>query len=229
MVPLWTYLVENFTSLFFCCFKCTLLNMKQENHETRTFSQVSNICKPCLRLNVPFFYESSVLLAVVANNLGTEWKDGDDRFSARWKEWSLCKDELPETLKIILFTMHVESFYWNITQLCNRSMQCTVYTNALVTDAFSASVKNSLLFFFWIWKSELMPETPLTAAYSPLLKTRPPKMSHNALDRQMKHLDPVSHATPKWRISAFTYKSSSSLMGPYHSCKPKQKKTNKQK
>ena len=26
--------------------------MKEENHETRTFSRVFNICKPCLRLNV---------------------------------------------------------------------------------------------------------------------------------------------------------------------------------
>ena len=47
--------------------------MKQENHETRTFSRVFNICKPCLRLDVRFFfYESSVLLAVGAKNLGTE-------------------------------------------------------------------------------------------------------------------------------------------------------------
>ena len=33
--------------------------MTQENQETRTFSRVFNICKPCLRLNVHFFYESS--------------------------------------------------------------------------------------------------------------------------------------------------------------------------
>ena len=39
---------------FFRCYKCTLLNMKEENHETRTFSRVFNICKPCLRLNVRF-------------------------------------------------------------------------------------------------------------------------------------------------------------------------------
>ena len=39
---------------FFCCYKCTLLNMKEQNHETRTFSRVFNICKPCLRLNVRF-------------------------------------------------------------------------------------------------------------------------------------------------------------------------------
>ena len=57
---------------FFGCYKCTLLNMTEENHETRTFSRVFNICKPCLRLNVRFFYESSVLLAVGAKNLGTE-------------------------------------------------------------------------------------------------------------------------------------------------------------
>ena len=39
---------------FFGCYKCTLLNMKEENHETRTLSRVFNICKPCLRLNVRF-------------------------------------------------------------------------------------------------------------------------------------------------------------------------------
>ena len=39
---------------FFGCYKCTLLNMTEENHETRTFSRVFNICKPCLRLNVRF-------------------------------------------------------------------------------------------------------------------------------------------------------------------------------
>ena len=46
--------------------------MTPENQETRTFSRVFNVCKPCLRLNVHFFYESSVLLAVVAKNLGSE-------------------------------------------------------------------------------------------------------------------------------------------------------------
>ena len=46
--------------------------MKQENHETRTFSRVFNIRTPCLRLSVRFFYESSVLLAVVAENLGSK-------------------------------------------------------------------------------------------------------------------------------------------------------------
>ena len=46
--------------------------MKQENHETRTFSRVFNVCKPCIRMNVRFFYESIVLLAVVAKNLGSK-------------------------------------------------------------------------------------------------------------------------------------------------------------
>ena len=46
--------------------------MKQENPETRTFSPVFNVCKLCLRMNVRFFYESIVLLAVVAKNLGSK-------------------------------------------------------------------------------------------------------------------------------------------------------------
>ena len=46
--------------------------MKQENHETRTFSRVFNICKPCLRLNVRFFMKVTVLLAVVAKSLGSK-------------------------------------------------------------------------------------------------------------------------------------------------------------
>ena len=37
-----------------------------------TFSRVFNISKPCLRLNVRFFHESSVLLATVAKNLGSK-------------------------------------------------------------------------------------------------------------------------------------------------------------
>ena len=44
--------------------------MKQENHETRSLSRVFNVCKPCLRMNVRFFYERIVLIAVVAKKLG---------------------------------------------------------------------------------------------------------------------------------------------------------------
>ena len=44
--------------------------MKQENHETRSLSRVLNVCKPCLRMNVRFFYESIILIAVVAKKLG---------------------------------------------------------------------------------------------------------------------------------------------------------------
>ena len=51
-IPRWELYILFF--FFYCC-KSTLLNMKQENHETRTFSRVFNICKPCLRLNVRFF------------------------------------------------------------------------------------------------------------------------------------------------------------------------------
>ena len=43
---------RTFLHPFFCCYKCTLWNMKEENHETRTFSRVFTICKPCLSLNV---------------------------------------------------------------------------------------------------------------------------------------------------------------------------------
>ena len=43
---------------FFECYKCTLLNRKEENHETRTFSRVFNICNPCLRLNVRFLMKA---------------------------------------------------------------------------------------------------------------------------------------------------------------------------
>ena len=50
-IPRW----ELYILFFFYCYKSTLLNMKQENHETRTFSRVFNICKPCLRLDVRFF------------------------------------------------------------------------------------------------------------------------------------------------------------------------------
>ena len=67
--------------------------MKQENHETRTFSRVFNICKPCL--------------AVVAKGLGSK-KTGTIDSARDERNESLCQDELPETLKIILFTIHVE-------------------------------------------------------------------------------------------------------------------------
>ena len=88
-------------------------------------------------------------------------------------------------------------------------------TRMHLLHAFSASVMKSLLFFpldLKIWTNAVKHE-PWTAAYSPLLKTRPPKTSHNALD---KHLDP-GRATPKWRIRAFTRER-------YHSCKKKKKK-----
>ena len=52
----------------FYCYKCSLLTMKQENHETTTFSRVFTICEPCLRLNVRFFMKATVLLDVVAQN-----------------------------------------------------------------------------------------------------------------------------------------------------------------
>ena len=82
--------------------------MKQENHETRTFSRVFNICKPCLRLNVRFFFmKVTVLLAVVAKSLGSK-KTGTIDSARDERNESLCQDELPETLKIILFTIHVE-------------------------------------------------------------------------------------------------------------------------
>ena len=112
----------------------------------------------------------------------------------------------------------------SVTALC--SVQCI---RMHLLHAFSASVKNSLLFFLWIFKSEPMPWNTVNCRLFATVKNASSQMSHNALDRQIKHLDPVSHATPKWRISAFTYKPSSSLMGPYHSCKPnKNKQTNKQ-
>ena len=47
--------------------------MKQENHETRSFSRVFNVCKLCLRMNVRFFYSFFyILIAVVAKNLGSK-------------------------------------------------------------------------------------------------------------------------------------------------------------
>ena len=46
--------------------------MKQENHETRTFSRVFNMCTPCLCMNVRFFYENYCYLAVVAKSLGSK-------------------------------------------------------------------------------------------------------------------------------------------------------------
>ena len=64
--------------------------MKQENHETRTFSRVFNSCKPCLRLSVGFFMKVTVLLAVVAQNLGSKktgtidsTRDGRNEVSAK--------------------------------------------------------------------------------------------------------------------------------------------------
>ena len=81
--------------------------MKQENHETRTFSRVFNIFKPCLRLNVRFFMKVTVLLAVVAKSLLSK-KTGTIDSARDERNESLCQDELPETLKIILFTIHVE-------------------------------------------------------------------------------------------------------------------------
>ena len=98
----------------------------------------------------------------------------------------------------------------SVTALCMS--RCT---RMHLLHAFSASVMKSLLFFpldLKIWTNAVKHE-PWTAAYSPLLKTRPPKTSHNALD---KHLDP-GRATPKWRIRAFTRER-------YHSCKKKKKK-----
>ena len=83
--------------------------MKQENHETRTFSLVFNICKPCLCLNVRFFMKVTVLLAVVAKSLGSKKTGTIDSARDEIKGMSsLSQDELPETLKIILFTIHVE-------------------------------------------------------------------------------------------------------------------------
>ena len=82
--------------------------MKQENHETRTFSRVFNICKPCLRLNVRFFMKVTFLLAVVAKSLGSLGRRGRSIQLGMKGMSSLCQDELPETLKIILFTIHVE-------------------------------------------------------------------------------------------------------------------------
>ena len=58
-IPRWELYI-----LFFYCYKSTLLNMKQENHETTSVSPSTSECT--------LFYESSVLLAVVAKNLGTE-------------------------------------------------------------------------------------------------------------------------------------------------------------
>ena len=46
--------------------------MKQENHETRAFSRVFNMCTPCLCMNVRFFMKVTVLLAVVAKSLGSK-------------------------------------------------------------------------------------------------------------------------------------------------------------
>ena len=46
--------------------------MKQENHETRTFSRVFNMCTPCLCMNVRFFMKVTVLLALVTKSLGSK-------------------------------------------------------------------------------------------------------------------------------------------------------------
>ena len=54
-----------------------------------------------------FFTKVTVLLAVVAKSLRSK-KTGT--IDSAWDERndSLCQDDLPETLKIILFTIHVE-------------------------------------------------------------------------------------------------------------------------
>ena len=49
----------------------------------------------------------TVLLAVVAKSLGSK-KTGTIDSARDERNESLCQDELPETLKIILFTIHVE-------------------------------------------------------------------------------------------------------------------------
>ena len=86
-------------------------------------------------------------------------------------------------------------------------------------------MKNSLLFFLWIWKSKPMPWNIVTCRLLATVKNASPPKSPtmHLID---KHLDPVSQATPKWRISAFTYKPSSSLMGPYLGCKRQKKSQN---
>ena len=79
--------------------------MKQENHETRSLSRVFNVCKPCLRMNVRFFYESIILIAVVVKKLGgkrtiNSARDEKSKVSVRTsfrKPW-----------KKMLFTINVE-------------------------------------------------------------------------------------------------------------------------
>ena len=81
---------------------------------------------------------------------------------------------------------------------------------------FSASVKNSLLFFLWIWKSEPMPWNTVNCRLFAIVENAFPK-------------SPTMHLTnilaqSKWRISALTYEPSSSIMGRYHGCKQRKKK-----
>ena len=54
------------------------------------------------------FYDTSVLLAVVAKNLGSKKTGTIDLARDERNEVSACKDELPVTLKIILVTIYVE-------------------------------------------------------------------------------------------------------------------------
>ena len=56
-----------------------------------------------------FFMKVTVLLAVVAKSLGSKKTGTIDSARDEIKGMSsLSQDELPETLKIILFTIHVE-------------------------------------------------------------------------------------------------------------------------
>ena len=99
--------------------------------------------------------------------------------------------------------------------------------------AFRASVKNSLLFFLWIWKLNLNQAVKdrnlrlirhlevgretgsrwLSKCIVGLSWGRICRHVENALDN---HLDLVSCATSKLRISVYAYKPSSSVIDPYH-------------
>ena len=131
-----------------------MLNINQENHETRTFSRVFNICKPCLFLNVRFFMKVTVLLAVVAKSLGSKKTGTIDSARDERNEQSLPRRVTgnPEN-NIVYYTCRNLEIHpsgkitlSSVTALCMSRCKTRMH----LLHAFSASVKNSLFFFLWI-------------------------------------------------------------------------------